>query len=317
MSDMATESVHLTALADSVLGTGGGAPRPTAGEIASLVDRHRSLARLGAVLVDQPYFEALPRSVLRYVTRGRAPAESTWGDRLHAVEPQRLLEALLARVADGRAEDGRGGPGRERLLAVALGLASHLAVDVVTHPVVNRLARARAAALGTTEREQHSHVEKWQALLLHERTLGRRALGAPPMRAHLDVPARAALADDRLARALRDALREAYGAAPPLADLRAWASGYAQYAALLGTPAARLYAPARERDEARALFFDAPSVDYPRTFARACALSTRYVETAYARARGDLDDDALRRAIPRQSIDEPTQHDPTHAPRAR
>jgi hypothetical protein len=313
MSDMATEGVHLTALDMSVFGGTGDAPRPTAGELVSLVTRHRSLARLGAVLVDLPYFESLPRSVLRYLARGLAPVESPWGDRLHAASPQRLLEALLARVADGRADEARGGPGRERLLALALGFASHLAVDVVTHPVVNRLARARAAALAshpwraTTEREQHAHVEKWQALLLHEHDLGARVLGTPRMRAHLDVPLRAAFRDDRLVRTLRAALAEAYGDAPTRAELRAWATGYAQYAALLGMPVARLYAPEREREEARALFFEAPGVDYLDTFRRACALSTRYVETAFAHCRGDLDLDTLRATVPHQSIDVPRE----------
>ncbi len=300
---MATEAVHITALHESVLGE----RTLSAGEVMSVVRRHRSLARLGAVLVDLAYFERFPTAFARYVA-GVPQARSPWGDKLHEAGPTELLEALLTRVRDGRASVSRGGPGREVVLAVALGLASHLAVDVVSHPLVNRIAKIRARALGTTESQEHQVVEKFQSAIFHERFYGRDMLGRSSFFEYLDVPAVELLQDDRFFALLSSAMREVLGSAPRREEMRAWAKGYRQYARVISSPLGRLVAPARAKEEAFDVLYKGKDFSYDSVFDEARGRSHDYVEAAYAYANGDIDHDELLVTIPRQSIDHPHEH---------
>src|SRR5688572_26807297 len=112
---MPAEAVHLSALLDSLPGS----------PAEALLRRHGREARLGAILVDLPYFDRFALGVLRYLLR-RPVAGSTWGASFHLRRPVGLGKALLRRAASLRAaaptrEDG------DRLLALALGYFSHLA----------------------------------------------------------------------------------------------------------------------------------------------------------------------------------------------
>jgi hypothetical protein len=91
------EAIHLSALEDG-LDALDPAPR-------RLLETHREAARLGAVLVDLPYFERFRWEVVRHVTR-RPPRPSAWGDRLHRAAPSRVGLELLraARCARGARE---------------------------------------------------------------------------------------------------------------------------------------------------------------------------------------------------------------------
>ena len=299
LSRMAAEAVHMTALDESVLG-----PRvPTAREVSSLVERHRSLARFGAVLVDLAYFEGFGSVALRHIT-GLPPARSAWGDRFHN-GPTELLFALLRRVRDGRASELRGGPGKERVLAVAMGLASHLAVDVVTHPLINRIADARAKTLGTSEATEHQIVERMQSVVFHERFLGRNIFGRNAFYEHLAIPAHEVIDDDRFWRLLESALVESFGRAPSRFEVRAWARGYRQYARVLGSPLGRLLVTESDKEEAQDVLYRGKDFDFDDVFKLAEKKSTEYVESAYAFARGDIGENVLQLDVPVQSIDHP------------
>lgn len=298
---MAAEGVHMTALEESVLGPS----RPVAREVSSLVERHRSLARLGAVLVDLAYFENFGSMVIRHLA-GTPQIGSAWGDRLHKAGPQRLLEALLVRVRDGRASDTRGGPGKEPVLALAMGLSSHLAVDVVTHPVIEVIAGARSRALGTTISVEHERVERLQSALFHERFFGRDLFARQAWFSYVDVPGVEWFNDARFSHLLLDAMREAFGTAPSQTELRAWARGYRNYARVLGSPLGKVLVTDKAKDEAREVLYRGPGFDYDDLFRDAERASTAYVETAYAFGRGDVDSEELERVIPIQSIDHPT-----------
>lgn len=292
----------MTALHESVHGTSD----PVAGEVMGVVRRHRSLARFGAVLVDLAYFERFPIAFARYVA-GAPQARSVWGDRLHDRSPNELLEALLRRVRDGRSSVSYGGPGREQVLAVCLGLASHLAVDVVSHPLVHRIAHVRSKALGTTEVQEHQTIEKFQSAIFHERFLGRELLGRSAFFDYLDVPALEVVNDDRFYRLIADAMRETMGVAPTRDEMRTWARGYRNYARIVASPMGRLVAPHHAREEAFDVLYRGKDFNYDDVFDDARARSRAYVEAAYAYGRGDVDREDLVATIPK-SDDESHSH---------
>jgi len=270
---VAAEGVHLTALAEN-------AQRSSASllpEARSVLLRHPAVARLGAVLADLPYFEDTPSALAR-AALGMPRRASAWGDRLHAGGEERLLAAILVRVHDGRASFARGGPGRDAVLALALGLASHLAVDEVTHPVSDRLARARAAARHTSERDEHHLVEGVQSLLFHAESADPR-LADPRQVAAAQVEA-----DGRFVRLLAGAIGEATGVTPPDALLARWLRGYRRAALVAGSPLGRLVGPSREHRELRSVLYRGPGIDFERVFADAERASREAVERAFVAA---------------------------------
>lgn len=273
---MPAEAVHLTALYESTLGTFDPLPR----EISSLLVRHKHLARFGAVLVELGYFEASAPAMLRRVL-GLGARPSGWGARIHRAAPHRLLDALLSRVQDGRADHDRGGPGRDAALALALGCASHLAVDRVAEPMIDNVARARARILRTDEDEERRRVEKFQWVLFQQRYFGRDLLGHASLAGELDVPVTALVDDDRVWALVSGALREAVGASPARSEVRAWARAYRSYVQMLASPMGRLFVPERAREDAYDIFYRNGSIDFDQVFGDARKASRALVEATY------------------------------------
>jgi hypothetical protein len=277
------EAIHLSALADTRAGADG--------EIGRLLSVHEREARLGAVLVDLPYFEAFPVELVRYVAR-RPPRASTWGDRLHRAAPSRVGLELLRAARSAR---------RDRLAALALGYLSHVAVDGALHPLVNRLARARAEARGTTPAAEHREVEKFQSVLFHERRFGRDLMGTAPLVRYIDVGAEALLADSEVRGAIDGALAAALGEAPR-DRWRGWSAGYRQYTRVLGSPLGKLPAPDGAKARERAALFD--DVAFVRAYDAAVERSRAYVRAGLsALERGALDERFFS-DVPEGSIDD-------------
>jgi hypothetical protein len=226
------EGIHLTALREAT-----SAPRLAAHVRRRLV-RGDDAARFGAILPDLPYFDRYAGEVLRYVT-GRPARPSRWGAVIHndggAVA---LLGALLALARRER---------DETLAAIALGLASHCAIDRALHPLINALARRHRG--GPTHDAAHREVEKFQSICFHEEYIGRDTMGTPDISGLLAIHLMGRL-DERTAARLREAWRTALG---PLEarELAGFLRGYRIHAWLLGTPAGRRVAPPAAKDAAR------------------------------------------------------------------
>jgi hypothetical protein len=282
---MPTEAIHLSALADTRAASDGAVQR--------LLAVHAREARLGAVLVDLPYFERFSVELVRYVA-GRPPRPSRWGDLLHRKKPARVGLELL-RAARAARRDG--------FIALALGYLSHAAVDWALHPLVNRLARARAAARGSTESQQHREVEKFQSVLYHERRFGQDLMGTPDLVGYIDVDGPALLSDPEVERALGAATQAAFGETPAAGAWAAWARGYRSYVRVLGSPLGRLPAPDKAKARERAALYD--EVAFESGYAAAVARSRRYVADAYALFEAGLDADDYFAVIPEGSIDDP------------
>jgi hypothetical protein len=294
---MPAEAVHLSALHDTLSELPAAARPWVSGE--GLLQA----ARLGAILVDLPYFDRFARAVVNYVLK-RPQAASRWGDVFHHGRPI----AFLRELGETAVELSRSPLTREageRLRAVALGYASHAAIDTAMHPMVNGMARARMRTHGGTHGQQHHEVEKFQSILFHEQRLGFDFMGTLRLHRYISVDLREVERPTPLQTALRGVLHRLYGEAPCDEELGRWARGYRQYALLLASPLGKTLAPPAAKERERSGLFDGPG--FPRRFARAVAQSRRWVETfaAYL-ADGRFDDSAraaLHREIPEATID--------------
>lgn len=293
---MPAEGIHLLALKDTL------AP---AASLAAMTASPplQAAARLGAVFVDLPYFDRFGWAVVNYVL-GRQQAPSRWGDVFHHRTPielgRRLGEASLPLLASSATrEDG------ELLRALALGYISHAAVDTSMHPLVNRLARERAAALGGTPALQHNEVEKYQSVLFHEERLGFDMMGDARLPGYIHIDFTPLVRPGPLADAVADALHKTHGSAPSRGDFARWTRGYGQYIRILRSPLGKTIVTARDKRRERPALYD--GIDFPGRFADAVLLSRRYVEALASYLKGGCFDPSaqadLARIIPEGSID--------------
>jgi hypothetical protein len=98
--------------------------------------------RLGAVMLDLPYFEGLIGSGVRLML-GRPICLPEIGTSLHSTDPVGLIERILV---DADSPSGR---------ALALGAVTHYAADLVFHPAICQMVDDRHAPL-----EQRDSVHK-------------------------------------------------------------------------------------------------------------------------------------------------------------
>ncbi|MEZ4401554.1 MAG: zinc dependent phospholipase C family protein [Kofleriaceae bacterium] len=229
---MPAEGIHLTALREALAAPGLG---PSA---RRRIVRDEDGARLGALLVDLPYFDRYAGEVARYLLR-RPARPSRWGTLLHDGGAVALLTALLD---EARAQ------ATPLVGAIALGLASHLAIDRALHPLINALARAHPHG---DHGSSHREVEKFQSICFHEAYLGRDLMGHPGISRHLAIRLTGELARPALARPLVAAFHAAFADAPTVVELARFGRGYRTHAWLLGTPAGRRIAPPAAKEAAR------------------------------------------------------------------
>jgi hypothetical protein len=229
---MPAEGIHLTALCEAMA-----SPQLSTAARRRLV-QHDDAARLGAILVDLPYFHRFTGEVVRYVL-GVPAKPSPWGAALHDGGAIDLLAALI--------EIAR----RERdstIAALALGLASHCAIDRALHPLINALARVHRE--GKNHDASHREVEKFQSICFHEQYMGRDMMGTPEITSYLAIRLAEGL-PDRVSVLVLEAWRRALGSAPEAAELGGYLRGYRTHTRLLGTPLGKRLAPRAAKDAVR------------------------------------------------------------------
>jgi hypothetical protein len=233
---MPAEGIHITAFREA--STSSRLP----GEARRAVMRHEDAGRLGAVVLDLPYFDRYAEEVVRYATRLR-PRHSPWGAIVHE-EAAVPITLALASAAQ-----------RERSLelgVLALGTASHASIDRVMHPLVNALARRHAG--GRDHDAAHREVEKFQSICFHEAYFGRDRMGTDGIVRLVRVPFTELFAKPHVARAVAGAYASAVSGGPAAADLARMGSGYEQHARLIGSPIGKLVASERDKERARPMF---------------------------------------------------------------
>ncbi len=294
---MPAEAIHLSALADS-LSRADAAVRKAAAD-----DAERSaLLRLGSVLIDLAYFDRFALGVARYLLK-QPIATSTIGDVLHQREPVRLAKRLVCRAAELRADRSTRRDG-DRLLAVALGFLSHLAVDSRLHPLVNQLAGVRAKRLDDRPARQHNEVEKFQSILFHEERLGFDFMGDRRIVDYISVAGTLLTDGGAIDRGYRQSIREVHGEAPDTRIVSRWVRGYGQYGQLLGSWFGRHIMPEAVKEAVRSEVYATPR-HFLDHYAEAVARSTTYIEAGLALAEAGAGEAAFDSIVPEGSIDDP------------
>jgi hypothetical protein len=284
------EGIHLTALREALMLPTLDAP------VRRRILRREDGARLGALLVDLPYFHRFAGEVVRYLL-GVPARPSPWGADLHEGAAIALLSAVL-REARARTD--------ETLGAVALGLASHLAMDRALHPLINALARRNP--VGRDHGSAHREVEKFQSICFHERYFGRDLMGTPTIEHYLTVHLAPRLDDDGLARPIRSAFEAATGRALGGRELAGFGRGYRAHTRLLGSPIGRRIAPEAEKERARPIYLHGAWGDFASHLADAVASSVAVINAAGAVLDATTGDEdaafaALARVLPPGTID--------------
>jgi hypothetical protein len=276
---MPAEAIHLTALREAM------ASPVLAASVRRRLVRRDDAARFGALVPDLPYFHRYVVEVIRYVAR--VPAQpSPWGAAIHEGGAVALLSSLLGIARRERDDD---------LAAIALGLASHCAIDRALHPLINALARAYP--VGRNHDASHREVEKFHSICFHEQYLGRDTMGTAAITGYLTIQLANGLGE-RLNRLLREAWSDALGTAPSERQLTGFVRGYRAHARLLGTPLGKRVAPPAAKDEARPRYLRGPWGTFESLLEAAITTSIGVLEAASAVLDASSTDvDAARRAL--------------------
>jgi hypothetical protein len=261
----------------------------------------RELGRLGSLVIDFPYFAQFPLGVLRYLFK-RPTALSPWAKALHFSTPVAVAHALLDHVRRLRSQASSRQHGEE-VLALCLGYVSHLAVDRTLHPLVNQLARERAGKVGGDPAHHHTDVEKFHSVLFHEARLGFDFMGRRELFDHIAVDAHAVHRETHLKEALCTGLQRALGKTPSRVELRDWATGYRQYAALVSSPLGKLLAPEAAKRSMQAQVYQGSWGTFPEYYERAVANSREVLEATLHWAEDVRHGEAFARIMPEGPID--------------
>ena len=286
---MPAEGIHLTALREAM-----SSPK-LAPSVRKRFVRQEDAARLGAILVDLPYFHRFTGEVLRYVV-GMPAKPSPWGAALHDGGAVDLLSALLD-IARREKDEVVG--------AIALGLASHCAIDRALHPLINALARLHEE--GKNHDASHREVEKFQSICFHEQYMGRDMMGTPEITSYLTIR----LADgipDRTARLVLEAWRKALGHGPDPAEFGGYVRGYRTHTKLLGTPLGKRLATAPAKAAAKPRYLAGTWGAFPSLLEHAVAASLAVLDATADVLDADSTDVHRARAplasrLPRGTID--------------
>ena len=288
---MPAEGIHLTALREALA-----APGLDVSARRRLV-RREDAARLGALIVDLPYFHRFAGEVVRYLA-GFPAKPSPWGPALHEEGGAVALLHELVRVARRDRDDTIG--------AVALGLASHASIDRALHPLVNSLARLHK--VGKSHDASHREVEKFQSICFHEAYMGKDLMGTPTITAYLTIPMASRLHEPQLSAQLREAWEAALGRAPSARELAGYGRGYRMHTRLLGLPVGKRIAPAKAKEQARPRYLEGAWGNFSAALESAVKVSVPVINaTAAALEASEADAaaamHALRAALPFGTID--------------
>lgn len=288
---MPAEGIHLTALREA-----SASPRLDSSARQRLV-RREDAARLGALLVDLPYFHRFAGEVMRYLA-GIPAKPSPWGPALHERGGAVLLLHELVALARRERDDD--------LAAIALGLASHASMDRALHPLINSLARLHRE--GKNHDAAHREVEKFQSICFHEVYMGKDLMGTPTITAYLTIPMASRLHEAQLSARLRQAWAAALGSAPSAKEFAGYGRGYRMHTRLLGLPLGKRIAPAAAKERARPRYLEGAWGNFSAALEAAVEASVPVINAAAAALDAGAHDadaamQALRAALPVGTID--------------
>ncbi|NUP04517.1 MAG: hypothetical protein HOW73_00465 [Polyangiaceae bacterium] len=287
---MPAEGIHITAFREASTASG------LSPEVRRAVMRHEDAGRLGAVLMDMPYFDHYAEEVVRYAARLK-PRASPWGAVVHEEAAVPIVFALARAAHRARSSE---------LAVLALGAASHATIDRAMHPLVNALARRHHG--GRDHDGAHREVEKFQSICFHEEYFGQDRMGTDGIVRLVRVPFGELFAKQHVRQAVCDAYSPSIPNGPTETDLARMGSGYELHARLIGSPVGRLVASEKEKSEARPKFLYGGWGRFEQVLEEAIQRSVGVLERTWAVfAAGDGEREArlreLEKVLPRGTID--------------
>jgi hypothetical protein len=189
--------------------------------------------------------------------------------------------------------------------AIALGVASHCAIDRGLHPLINALARKHV--VGRNHDASHREVEKFQSICFHEHYTGRDMMGTPEITSYLAIRLTERL-PERVARLVLEAWRHAFGTSPEAAEFGGYVRGYRTHTKLLGSPLGKRLAPRSAKEAARPRYLEGGWGGFPSMLEQAVAASLAVLDATADVLDADATDVHRARAqlasrLPRGTID--------------
>lgn len=226
-------------------------------EIAKALEEDIEYARFGAALSDLPEFDGFSGGFTRFLGP-RGP--SAWTQLLHGRAPVALGLKMAELVSMGALV------GKEPGLAFVAGYFTHLSLDRVLHPAIDRLVaslrRPKESSL-----EAHARVEWVQALFSLREWYGRDLVGTPELRSRLQVLKRSGLptrgVGGGLYEVVRLAVQETLNAQVTKREVDGWVRGLYLYSACLGSPVGRLRSLSMAAHRGASELYRGPEIDFP------------------------------------------------------
>jgi hypothetical protein len=186
---------------------------------------------------------------------------SVWGQTLHDGGAVDLLSGLID-VARRERDDTLG--------AIALGVASHCAIDRGLHPLINALARKHV--VGKNHDASHREVEKFQSICFHEQYMGRDMMGTPEITSYLAIRLAEGIPERTVVLAL-EAWRRAMGTSPESAEFVGYVRGYRTHIMLLGSPLGKRLASPAAKAASKPRYLEGAWGAFPRMLEHAVTAS--------------------------------------------
>lgn len=254
-------------------------PRVDAG-LRRAMTRHDPFARLGAVLLDLPFYTNIALMTLRY-WRERPAEQRPFAVALHRDRPDLLAWNLLRRsIEDARLP-------REQRAALLAGVMAHMALDMELHPLVNECARRDLARYGGNETHHHRLTEKYHSLFFHRDLWGQDPIGTWDFFARKTViverPPFARLGWRRPVYGfVSDLLRGFHGStAPGPRQVARWVRDFRHFAIMVCAPWARRNSRNKGTEENRRRYYHNERFTFMEHWQRAFDRSVKLVNLAH------------------------------------
>ncbi len=224
-------------------------------------------ARFGAALPDLPLFDGLRGGVELMLPREELPY---FAKVFHGRAPVALGIKMAELVSNGALVGTYAG------LALVCGYFTHLCLDRVLHPLVDRLAAEHRTA-GETPLAVHRRVEWAHALQYLREFHGGEMMGEPALRAKFQVLKRGWAPQRGVGRGLYELIRlscrETFNDAPSKGQLDGWVRGLSLAGMVLSSPIGRRRWRGRPRREELPGLYRGPDFDVGREVEKSLSLA--------------------------------------------
>ncbi len=270
-------------------------PRVDAG-LRRALTRQDPFARLGAVLLDLPFYTNIVPMMLRY-WRERPAEQRPFAVALHRDRPDLLAWHMLS----GGSRDTR--LPRDQRAALLAGVMAHMALDMELHPLVNWCAHRDLARFGGNESHQHRLTEKYHSLFFHRDLWNQDPIGTWDFFVRktviVDPPPFVRLGWRRPVYAfVSDLLRGFHGSpAPGPRQVARWVRDFRHFALMVCAPWARVNSRNKGTEENRRRYYDNERFSFMDHWQRAFDRSVALVNLAYEVFNEGDGSDAAKRAF--------------------